>query len=77
MFTVLRKEASTRRHCRGQRQMVIPQDNHLPYDILNFRKLRYIVGRYGLFSRLAHIVGNLVQCLCQIGKDIVNMLNPH
>ena len=77
MFTVLRKGASTRRHCRGQRQMVIPQDNHLPYDILNFRKLRYIVGRYGLFSRLAHIGGNLVQCLCQIGKDIVNMLNPH
>jgi hypothetical protein len=57
--------------------MVIPQDNHLPYAVFSFRKLRYIVGRYGLFSRLAHIGGNLVQCLCQIGKDIVNMLNPH
>ena len=77
MFTVLRKEAATRRHCRGQRQMVIPQDNHLPYAVFCFCKLRYIVGRYGLFSRLAHIGGNLVQCLCQIGNDIVNMLNPH
>ena len=77
MFTVLRKETATRRHCRGQRQMVIPQDNHLPYDVFSFRKLRYNVGRYGLFSRPAHIGGNLVQCLCQIGKDVVNMLNPH
>ena len=77
MFTVLRKEAATRRYCRGQRQMVIPQDNHLPYDVFSFRELRYNVGNYGLFSRLAHIGGNLVQCLCQIGKDIVNMLNPH
>ena len=77
MFTVLRKEAATRRHCRGQRQMVIPQDNHLPYAVFSFRKLRYVIGRHGLFSRLAHIGGNLVQCLCQIGKDIVNMLNPH
>ena len=87
VFTVLRKEAATRRHCRGQSQMVIPQDNHLPYAVFCFcklpyavfcfRKLHYIVGRYDLVSRLAHIGGNLVQCLCQIGKDIVNMLNPH